>query len=35
MGSAAQRQALPVLNATALPAKRGFNKASEAFIRPR
>ena len=35
MGSAAQQQALPVLNATALPAKRGINKAGEALIRPR
>lgn len=35
MGSAAQQQALPVLNAASLPAKRGFYKAGEAFIRPR
>jgi hypothetical protein len=35
IGSAAQQQALPVLNATALPAERGFDKACEAFSRPR
>ena len=35
MGSAAQRQALPVPNAAALPAKLGFYNAGEALIRPR